>query len=203
MCCILAGSCKDTGKTYALYSINVYRASSEGTKSWTVFRRYSDFDDLHMHLKEKVAINLVIVSPHCFYAVCRYWSRFLIGRTLFHSFLFGSLWWLLRSIYLRLSRNLSQSSLLSFLWNERGILGTRSFTYVILGPLTALPVVLNRFNRYLDWLKELIKQLTKTQMWHTTTRPASEKMVDPSKTWPLFSPWSSASTMVRAISFFI
>ncbi|XP_073236247.1 sorting nexin-13-like isoform X3 [Porites lutea] len=47
------GSCKDTGKTYALYSINVYRASSEGTKSWTVFRRYSDFDDLHMHLKEK------------------------------------------------------------------------------------------------------------------------------------------------------
>ena len=67
--CILAGSCKDTGKTYALYSINVYRASSEGTKSWTVFRRYSDFDDLHMHLKEKVAINLFIVSLHCFYAV--------------------------------------------------------------------------------------------------------------------------------------
>lgn len=63
--CILAGSCKDTGKTYALYSINVYRASSEGTKSWTVFRRYSDFDDLHMHLKEKVAINLFIVSLHC------------------------------------------------------------------------------------------------------------------------------------------
>lgn len=47
------GSCKDTGKTYALYSIDVYRASSEGTNSWTVFRRYSDFDDLHMHLKEK------------------------------------------------------------------------------------------------------------------------------------------------------
>ena len=50
------GSCKETGKTYALYSINVYRACSEGTKSWTVFRRYSDFDDLHMHLKEKVAV---------------------------------------------------------------------------------------------------------------------------------------------------
>ena len=107
--CILAGSCKDTGKTYALYSISVYRASSEGTKSWTVFRRYSDFDDLHMHLKEKVALNLFIVFLHCFYAVCRVWSRFLIGRTLFHSFLVGSLWWLLRSIYLRLSRNLSQS----------------------------------------------------------------------------------------------
>ena len=48
------GSCKESGKEYALYSINVYRASSGGTKSWTVFRRYSDFDDLHMHLKEKV-----------------------------------------------------------------------------------------------------------------------------------------------------
>ena len=50
----LLGSCKDTGKTYALYSINVYRTSSEGTKSWKVLRRYSDFDDLHLHLKEKV-----------------------------------------------------------------------------------------------------------------------------------------------------
>lgn len=48
------GSCKESGKEYALYSINVYRASSGGTKSWTVFRRYSDFDDLHMHLREKV-----------------------------------------------------------------------------------------------------------------------------------------------------
>lgn len=46
-------SCKDDGRTYAVYTINVYRASSEGTKSWTVFRRYSDFDDLHLHLKEK------------------------------------------------------------------------------------------------------------------------------------------------------
>lgn len=107
--CILAGSCKDSGKTYALYTINVYRASSEGTKSWTIFRRYSDFDDLHMHLKEKVAINLFIVSLHCFYAVCRYWSRFLRGKTLFHWFLVGSLSWLLGSIYLRLSRSLSSS----------------------------------------------------------------------------------------------
>ena len=52
---LLVGACKDDGKTYALYTINVYRASSEGTKSWTVFRRYSDFDDLHLHLKEKVS----------------------------------------------------------------------------------------------------------------------------------------------------
>ena len=92
-----------------------------------------------------------------------------------------------------LSQTFSQPlavSLLPFLWNERGILGTRSFTYVIPGPLTALPVFLNRFKRYQDWLKKLIKQLTKTQMCHTTTRPASAKMVDP-------------STTVRAISFFI
>lgn len=67
--CILAGSCKDSGKTYALYTINVFRASSEGTKSWTIFRRYSDFDDLHMHLKEKVAINLFIFFSPLF--LCR------------------------------------------------------------------------------------------------------------------------------------
>lgn len=57
------GSCKDSGKTYALYSINVYRACSEGTKSWTVFRRYSDFDDLHMHLKEKFGLIGSLILP--------------------------------------------------------------------------------------------------------------------------------------------
>lgn len=57
------GSCKESGKEYALYSINVYRASSGGTKSWTVFRRYSDFDDLHMHLKEKFGQISVLLLP--------------------------------------------------------------------------------------------------------------------------------------------
>ncbi|KAK2562715.1 Sorting nexin-13 [Acropora cervicornis] len=57
------GSCKESGKEYALYSINVYRASSGGTKSWTVFRRYSDFDYLHMHLKEKFGQISVLLLP--------------------------------------------------------------------------------------------------------------------------------------------
>ncbi|XP_068670390.1 sorting nexin-13-like isoform X2 [Montipora foliosa] len=57
------GSCKENGKAYALYSINVYRASSEGTKSWAVFRRYSDFDDLHMHLKEKFGQISFLLLP--------------------------------------------------------------------------------------------------------------------------------------------
>ncbi|CAH3124187.1 unnamed protein product [Pocillopora meandrina] len=57
------GACKDDGKTYALYTINVYRASSEGTKSWTVFRRYSDFDDLHLHLKEKFGLIPSLLLP--------------------------------------------------------------------------------------------------------------------------------------------
>ncbi|EDO37622.1 predicted protein, partial [Nematostella vectensis] len=47
------GLCKDNGKTYAVYAISVFRATQEGTNSWTIYRRYSDFDDLHMHLKNK------------------------------------------------------------------------------------------------------------------------------------------------------
>lgn len=57
------GACKEDGKTYASYTINVYRASSEGTKSWKVFRRYSDFDDLHLHLKEKFGSISTLLLP--------------------------------------------------------------------------------------------------------------------------------------------
>lgn len=47
------GLCNDDGKSYAIYAVTVFRASSEGTVTWTIARRYSDFDDLHIKLKEK------------------------------------------------------------------------------------------------------------------------------------------------------
>ena len=46
---------KRGSKTYAIYTIMVCRTTSEGTADWVVHRRYSDFHDLHMHLKDKVA----------------------------------------------------------------------------------------------------------------------------------------------------
>lgn len=43
-----------TGKSYAVYAITVTKHSPTGDDSWEVYRRYSDFHDLHMQLKEKV-----------------------------------------------------------------------------------------------------------------------------------------------------
>ncbi|XP_077978569.1 sorting nexin-13-like [Glandiceps talaboti] len=45
---------KESGKSYAVYSIHVERTNTDGTEEvWDVYRRYSDFHDLHMVLKEK------------------------------------------------------------------------------------------------------------------------------------------------------
>ncbi|XP_028391400.1 sorting nexin-13-like [Dendronephthya gigantea] len=51
------GLCRNDGKSYGIYEISVYRASSEGTVTWTIARRFSDFDDLHLKLKEKFGSN--------------------------------------------------------------------------------------------------------------------------------------------------
>lgn len=48
-----AGICKDKGKSYGIYSIQVCKTDSEASSNWIVCRRYSDFHDLHMKLKEK------------------------------------------------------------------------------------------------------------------------------------------------------
>ncbi|XP_065667120.1 sorting nexin-13 isoform X3 [Hydra vulgaris] len=40
-------------KSYAIYTIHVCRTTSEGSRNWTVIRRYSDFHDFHMQLREK------------------------------------------------------------------------------------------------------------------------------------------------------
>ena len=58
-----AGICKDKGKSYAIYSIQVCRTDSEGSSNWIVCRRYSDFHDLHMKLKEKYSSMQSITLP--------------------------------------------------------------------------------------------------------------------------------------------
>ena len=47
------GTCTEHGKTYALYAITVTRSWSSGKEdSWSTFRRYREFYDLHCSLKE-------------------------------------------------------------------------------------------------------------------------------------------------------
>ena len=45
-----------TGKSYAIFAVTVRRKEpySEEEEIWDVYRRYSDFHDLHMILTEKV-----------------------------------------------------------------------------------------------------------------------------------------------------
>ncbi|PIK56695.1 putative sorting nexin-13 isoform X1 [Apostichopus japonicus] len=45
---------RDQGRKYAVYTIHVSRTDEKGTvEIWDVFRRYSEFHDLHMNLSEK------------------------------------------------------------------------------------------------------------------------------------------------------
>eukprot|EP00794_Sanderia_malayensis_P003259 gene3259-3740_t len=48
-----AGICKEKSKSYGVYSIQVCKTDSEGSVNWIVCRRYSDFHDLHMQIREK------------------------------------------------------------------------------------------------------------------------------------------------------
>lgn len=54
-----AGILKDPdkgGKSYAVYAITVKRKLVDGEEDvWDVYRRYSDFHDLHMCITEKVS----------------------------------------------------------------------------------------------------------------------------------------------------
>lgn len=50
-----AGVCNDHGKTYALYTITVFRRNQDGSEDcWKTYRRYSDFHDFHMRITEQV-----------------------------------------------------------------------------------------------------------------------------------------------------
>lgn len=48
-----AGVITHEGKSYVNYTIHVCRTTSNGSRNWVVMRRYSDFHDLHMQLREK------------------------------------------------------------------------------------------------------------------------------------------------------
>lgn len=52
-----AGVCNDHGKTYALYTITVFRRTQDGSEDcWKTYRRYSDFHDFHMRITEQVRV---------------------------------------------------------------------------------------------------------------------------------------------------
>lgn len=51
----LLGVCNDHGKTYALYTLTVFRKNPDGSEdTWKTYRRYSDFHDFHMRITEQV-----------------------------------------------------------------------------------------------------------------------------------------------------
>ena len=63
-CCYLAvlGMVKEPdGKSYAVFAVTVKKKEpyAEDEEMWDVFRRYSDFHDLHMILAEKVSTDPV------------------------------------------------------------------------------------------------------------------------------------------------
>jgi sorting nexin-13 len=72
--CLLAGVVNDRGKTYGIYAVSVAKHYETGySEKWHVYRRYSDFHDLHQKVKDKVSIivkvkynledSFIIVDP--------------------------------------------------------------------------------------------------------------------------------------------
>ena len=52
--CSCVALVKEKGTTYAVYAIHVTRTDPKGvTEIWDVYRRFSDFHDLHMCLTER------------------------------------------------------------------------------------------------------------------------------------------------------
>ena len=52
------GICREHGKAYAVYLITVAKTNADGSEDvWDVYRRYSDFHDLHMTILERVRIH--------------------------------------------------------------------------------------------------------------------------------------------------
>ena len=50
-----SGVCREHGKAYAVYLITVTKIKGDGSKeTWDVYRRYSDFDDLHSTIQDRV-----------------------------------------------------------------------------------------------------------------------------------------------------
>lgn len=60
--CLFAGVVNDRGKTYGIYAVSVAKCYETGyTEKWHVYRRYSDFHDLHQKVKDKVTVLCIIV----------------------------------------------------------------------------------------------------------------------------------------------
>ena len=55
----VTGPCMEHGVKYTVYLISVEKQchGSDIVEKWNVWRRYSDFHDFHMLLKEKVIVN--------------------------------------------------------------------------------------------------------------------------------------------------
>ena len=52
----LAGLLQENGKTFGVYAIAVNKLFASGqSESWHIYRRYSDFYDLHQKIKERVS----------------------------------------------------------------------------------------------------------------------------------------------------
>jgi hypothetical protein len=66
--CLLAGVVNDRGKTYGIYAVSVARHYETGySEKWHVYRRYSDFHDLHQKVKDKVSLivrcSVILMIP--------------------------------------------------------------------------------------------------------------------------------------------
>lgn len=52
---LIVGIVCEKGKTFGVYAIHVSRQYDTGfSEEWHIYRRYSDFYDLHTKIKEKV-----------------------------------------------------------------------------------------------------------------------------------------------------
>lgn len=61
---VYTGLYTQDGHSFVNYTVHVCRTTSSGSRNWIVMRRYSDFHDLHMQLREKVINlwNFVVIS---------------------------------------------------------------------------------------------------------------------------------------------
>ena len=63
---VLAGVVNDRGKTYGIYAVSVAKHYETGyIDKWHVYRRYSDFHDLHQKVKDKVSMLRMTVLMKC------------------------------------------------------------------------------------------------------------------------------------------
>lgn len=52
---VLSGVVNEKGKTYGIYALSVTKKYDSGFRdTWHVYRRYSDFYELHQKVREKV-----------------------------------------------------------------------------------------------------------------------------------------------------